>query len=114
MKVHELIDTLSRLEELRTWAKTQLERREICFRSMDSAPKGGPNILVLTKTYLYRENRRGGREGWVEKQPKVVEAYWFEDQWEEWCGEYGVTCTRIFDPVAWCPMPPAMVKEEGE
>lgn len=74
---------------------------------MASAPMDGTRILVQTEVHhygpLYR--RPNSLKGWKSVGTRWVEARFYEDRWQEWCGTAATICTGTLHPMHWRPVP---------
>lgn len=73
------------------------------FRIPTTLPDENKHILVRSVAHLY---------SFKTKQQEIVlpvwrEAYYYQGQWQFWCGKHGTTCTSPCVFTEWCYLPQA-------
>lgn len=75
--------------------------KEIPMNKMEDAPQDGTRILILQYTnHFVAYGKPYERDG-----TQIVEGWFHDGHWNEWCGDENISSTAFIDPIGWYCVP---------
>jgi hypothetical protein len=68
---------------------------------MDTAPQDGTRILIKRHVRVFIDYG----QPYARRGTQIIECWWSNGKWREWCGTERASSTDWIDPISWTPKP---------